>query len=136
MLIGDRRPRETLEVIAHHRPSNIPGKSLIALRLTQPPNAATPPHTHAGGTALGLTIHGQVLNQMNCDEPEIARSGECWYEAPGCHHVRGENACKTETASFFAVLIVDDDVVKDGYEGVVVIDEEVKSSAQEANSWE
>ena len=73
---------------------------------------------------------------MNNEQPEIAKPGECWYEAPGCHHVRGENASKTETASFFAVLIVDDDVVKDGYEGVVVIDEEVKKSAKEASSWQ
>lgn len=100
------------------------------------PNAATPPHRHAGGTAVGLTIDGEVLNQMNCGEPEIAKSGQCWYEAPGCHHVRGENASKTKSANFFAVLIVDDEVVQDGYDGVVVIDEEVKQAAQEANSWE
>lgn len=101
-----------------------------------PPNAATPPHRHAGGTAVGLTIQGEVVNQMNCGEPEIAKPGDCWYEAPGCHHVRGENACKTETASFLAVLIVDDEVVKDGYEGVVVVDEEVEQAAKDADSWE
>jgi quercetin dioxygenase-like cupin family protein len=125
-----------LEVIAHQRPSNIPGKSLIVLRLFKPPNAATPPHKHAGAAALGLTIHGQVLNQMNTSKPVISKSGECWYEAPGCHHVRGENASKDESASFFAVLVVDDDVVKDGYEGLVVIDEEVKTAAKEAASYE
>lgn len=123
-------------MIAHHRPPNLPGKSLIALHLFQPPNAAAPPHTHSGGAVLGLTIHGEVRNQMNSDEPKIAKAGECWYEAPGCHHVMGENASKTETASFFAVIIVDDEVVQDGYEGLVVVDEAVKEAAKEADSFE
>lgn len=84
---------------------------------------------------LGLTIHGQVRNQMNSDAPQISKAGECWYEAPGCHHVMGENASKDETASFFAVIVVDDDVVKDGYEGLVVVDEAVKEAAKEADNF-
>ena len=64
---------------------------------------------------------------MNCDEPTVYREGESFYEAPGCHHVRSENVCEgpAEEASFYAVFIVDDEVVeKYGYEGLVVMDAE------------
>ncbi|KAK5714809.1 hypothetical protein LTS12_027824, partial [Elasticomyces elasticus] len=34
-------------------------------------------------------------------------SGEVWYEAPSCRHVRIENASDTEEAKFYANFIVD-----------------------------
>ncbi|KAG7415952.1 hypothetical protein Forpe1208_v005444 [Fusarium oxysporum f. sp. rapae] len=37
--------------------------------------------------------------------------GESWYEAPGCHHVRSENAGNDE-ALFIANLVVSTDVFK------------------------
>lgn len=50
----------------------------------------------------------------------------------------GENASKDESASLFAAIIVDDEVVKDGYEGlvVVVVDDDVKAVAKGAASFE
>ncbi|CAF9932914.1 MAG: hypothetical protein HETSPECPRED_008484 [Heterodermia speciosa] len=121
----DGRPREKFKLLSHHHPPNIPGKSVITLLVTLPPNAATPPHTHSGAAVLGLMVRGASLNQMNCDEPTVYREGESFYEAPGCHHVRSENVCEgpAEEASFYAVFIVDDEVVeKYGYEGLVVMD--------------
>ena len=32
--------------------------------------------------------------------------GEMWYEAPGCRHVRSENASDEESAQFFANFII------------------------------
>jgi hypothetical protein len=32
-----------------------------------------------------------------------------WYEAPGCRHVRAENASQEESAAFFANFIIDED---------------------------
>ncbi|KXT15892.1 hypothetical protein AC579_5537 [Pseudocercospora musae] len=110
------RPRETFKILARHRPSNIPGKSLIVGLVDMEPNAASTPHTH-GGSA--------VLNQVNSSVPFEVTKGGMWYEAPGCHRVRGENASETEQASFFAVFVVDDEVVKDGYDGLVVVDQAV-----------
>ncbi|KAL9019828.1 MAG: hypothetical protein Q9185_002877 [Variospora sp. 1 TL-2023] len=125
------RPRETIKLISHHRPPNIPGKSLITLLVTLPPNAATPPHTHGGAAVLALMVRGASLNQMNDDEPRVYREGESFYEAPGCHHVRGENACEEE-ASFYAVFVVDDeDFEKGGYEGLVVLDAEKEEKRKE-----
>ena len=67
---------------------------------------------------------------MNCSKPFISSVGESFYEAPGCHHVRSENTSKTENAKFSVVMIVDDEVVKDGYEMLAVLDAEVEEKRQ------
>ena len=74
-------------------------------------------------------LRGASLNQMNCDEPHVYVEGDTWYEAPGCHHIRSENACKTpdEEATFYAVLVIDDEVIeKEGYAGLAVLDADVE----------
>ena len=111
-------------MLSHQHPPNIPGKSLITGFVTMPPNAASPPHTHGGAAVVGLTVSGAVLNQMNESEPFISKPGNIWYEAPGCHHVRSENVGEGDEVRFFAVFVVDDEIVKDGYEGLVVVDKQ------------
>lgn len=73
---------------------------------------------------MAFPVEGTLLNQMNCEEPVISKPGELWYEAPGCHHVRAENHSKTERAKFMAVLIVDDEVIKDSVGNIFVLDAE------------
>ncbi|KAH8812690.1 hypothetical protein F5884DRAFT_786107 [Xylogone sp. PMI_703] len=116
------RPREDFQILKVFHPANIPGKSVIVATISMDPDAATPSHTHGGAAVVALAIEGTLLNQMNDDEPVISKKGEFWYEAPGCHHVRGENHSKTEKAKFFAVLIVDDEVIKDSYQPIFVLD--------------
>ncbi|KAK3622130.1 hypothetical protein LTR56_022356 [Elasticomyces elasticus] len=106
------------------QPSNIPGKTYVATLVTVPPNAATPPHIHNGAAVYAQVIKGGVLSQMihqhTVTKPEgtieqqehdsgvgVYESGEMWYEAPGCRHVRAENASDTEEASFYANFIID-----------------------------
>ena len=123
-----RRPREDFQVLNIYHPSNIPGKAVVVIQIDMVPNAATPPHTHGGGAAIGIMVDGKVLNQMNCDEPLISTKGEMWYEAPGCHHVRSENI-GSENAKFIAVLIIDDEVIKDGLHNIVLLDAEKEETA-------
>lgn len=124
LLCEYRRPREDFQVLNVYKPSNIPGKSVVIISIDMVPNAATPPHTHGGAAAIAIVIDGVVLNQMNHDEPIVSRKGDMWYEAPGCHHVRSENLGSSEKAKFLAVLIVDDEVIKDGFHRIVVLDAE------------
>ncbi|KAL8761393.1 MAG: hypothetical protein Q9184_002488 [Pyrenodesmia sp. 2 TL-2023] len=123
------RPRETVKLISHHHPSNIPGKSLITLLVTLPPNAATPPHTHGGAAVLALMVRGKSRNQMNDGEAFVSGEGETFYEAPGCHHVRGENALEGEETQFYAVFIVDDEhFEREGLGGILKLDAEVEEN--------
>lgn len=123
-----RRPRENFQVLNVYKPSNIPGKSVVIISIDMDPNAATPPHTHGGAAAIAIVIDGVVLNQMNYDEPIVSQKGDMWYEAPGCHHVRSENLRNSEKAKFLAVLIVDDEVIKDGFHRIVVLDAEKENA--------
>ncbi|KAL3469285.1 hypothetical protein BJX99DRAFT_252110 [Aspergillus californicus] len=117
------RPRETFEIVSVFHPPNIPGKQIIVARILMDPNAASPPHTHGGAAVVAITLEGTVLNQMNDEEPIVSKKGEIWYEGPGCHHVRSENI-GPEKVAFLAVLVVDDEVVKDGYHNILVLDAE------------
>ncbi|KAH8693680.1 hypothetical protein BGW36DRAFT_345417 [Talaromyces proteolyticus] len=118
------RPREEVKILKVYNPSNIPGKSVLVISIDMDPNAATPSHTHGGAAALAIVVDGTVLNQMNCEEPIVSKKGDFWYEAPGCHHVRSENVSGSETAKFLAILIVDDEVIKDGFHNIFVLDAE------------
>ncbi|MCJ1241265.1 hypothetical protein MMC14_009269 [Varicellaria rhodocarpa] len=118
-------PRESVTLLSDHRPPNIPGKALITLLVSLPPNSKTPPHTHNGAAVTALILRGATLNQMNCDEPFISREGDTFYEAPGCHHVRGENASVVpgEVSTFYAVFVIDEEVIeRQGYGGLVILD--------------
>ncbi|GCB18988.1 hypothetical protein AAWM_01873 [Aspergillus awamori] len=117
------RPRENFRVLNVFHPPNIPGKSMVVGVIDMDPNGATPSHTHGGAAVVAMVASGTVLNQMNCEEPIVSKAGDIWYEAPGCHHVRSENAGGgSETARFFAVLIVDDEVIRDGVHNIFVLD--------------
>lgn len=116
----------------------MPGLAFVGLKVTSPPNAATPPHTHGGAAVSATVIEGRVLNQMVCADghvigPKIYERGESWYEPPGCHHVRSENAGDVE-ASFIASLIVEDAKIKEkGVMGALVV---IDAAVEEEKSIE
>ncbi|KAK4498748.1 hypothetical protein PRZ48_009258 [Zasmidium cellare] len=132
--IVEGHPPNQVELAWHESPNNTPGLAFVGLKVTSPVNAATPPHTHGGAAVSATVIQGRVLNQMICADgyvvgPKVYEKGESWYEAPGCHHVRSENA-GDEEAMFIASLVVDEGVIKrDGLmKGLVVIDAEAEES--------
>ena len=63
---------------------------------------------------------------MSNEPPHIYGLGDFWYDGPGCHHYRSENASLSERPTFYAILVVDDGVIerKGGEEfgKVVVLD--------------
>ena len=83
-------------------------------------------------------LAGSAVNQMNADPAGTYAAGETWFEGPGCHHVRSENVSgedggggKGQDAKFYAVIIVDDEVLeKNGVEGVFVLDAAVEEEKQ------
>lgn len=82
----------------------------IGLKVRFPVGAAVPPHYHGGAAVIATVLKGSVLNQMVCGDesegPKIYNEGETWYEPPGCHHVRNENA-GNEEAVFVANFVIE-----------------------------
>lgn len=108
----------------------------MGVRTTVPVNAAAPPHTHGGGALVATMLKGKMLNQMVCPDdhdpetqgsgPKIYSAGETWYEPPGCHHVRAENA-GDEEAEFIATFVIDKKKVDEkGMGALIVIDADVQ----------
>jgi quercetin dioxygenase-like cupin family protein len=48
-----------------------------------------------------------VASQVESQAEHIYRAGECWYEAPGAHHLISRNASNTEPAKLLVVFVVD-----------------------------
>ncbi|KAF2682006.1 hypothetical protein K458DRAFT_343090 [Lentithecium fluviatile CBS 122367] len=126
------KPRENFKVLKAFQPSNLPGKTMIVGFVDVPPNGGTPSHRHGGAAVVAIPVEGTCLNQMNGIEPIVSNVGDFWYEDPGCHHQRSENIGEVN-AKFFAVLVVDDEVIKDGYGGIFVLAKEVEAGEKEAS---
>ncbi|KPM37925.1 hypothetical protein AK830_g8632 [Neonectria ditissima] len=80
------RPLPSLAPAFQYKPINCPGKSIIGLIVSFPPNSAKPPHRHGGASVTGIVLEGTVLNKMNDDPTKVIETGGTWHEAPGCHH--------------------------------------------------
>ncbi|PMD18381.1 cupin domain protein [Hyaloscypha hepaticicola] len=127
------RPFPKIQPLYKKSIMNCPGKTLVALHLTFPPNGSTPPHTHPGAFVCVHVVSGYTLNKMNYDPMQIFGPGETFTENPGCKHKISDNASATEPATMIATFVVDTKVVeKVGIEGLVVIDEDYKSIVAEA----
>lgn len=132
-----RRPFPSLEILYKYKILNAPEKSMLALKVTFPPGASTPPHTHAGAFVAVSVLSGSVLNKMNDDPMTIKKAGESFYEAPGCRHRISDNASNTEEAVIIATLVLDTEIMDKlieeagGPGGLVIIDEEYREQVKE-----
>jgi quercetin dioxygenase-like cupin family protein len=119
------RPMSDIQMVYQHKLSNCPGKSIVGINITFPPNGSTPPHRHGTCSVSAYVISGTVYNKMNDDPMKVIKAGGTWYEAPGCHHRISDNASKTEPAVVFASMILDTDVLeRDGMTALMQIDPE------------
>ncbi|KAJ5652887.1 RmlC-like cupin domain-containing protein [Penicillium longicatenatum] len=119
------RPMTDLQMAYQYKLSNCPGKSIVGINITFPPNGSTPPHRHGTCSVSAYVISGTVYNKMNDDPMKVIEAGGTWYEAPGCHHRISDNASKTEPAVVFVSMILDTDVLeRDGMTALMQIDPE------------
>ncbi|KAF9767142.1 hypothetical protein IL306_000342 [Fusarium sp. DS 682] len=118
------RPRESIKFLYDHELTNAPGKSIVGIEVHYGPNGWTPPHTHSGATVVATVTQGQLLSGMNGNPPQVYNVGESFRELPGCHHTVSDNPSETEETTFVAVMVIDTEIVKKGYENLVVIDKE------------
>jgi quercetin dioxygenase-like cupin family protein len=88
--------------------ANIPGKSIVAVVVSYPPGAKSPPHHHAASAFISAyVLEGAVLSQVDDGPPTVFRVGESFTEKPGAHHRVSANASTTEPAKLLAVFVVD-----------------------------
>ncbi|KAJ6115402.1 RmlC-like cupin domain-containing protein [Penicillium sp. IBT 16267x] len=119
------RPRPDIQLAYQYKLSNCPGKTIVGLCITFPPNASTPPHRHGSCAVSAYVVNGTLLNKMNDDPMKVMNTGGTWHEAPGCHHRISDNASKTEPAVLFAAMILDTDVLeREGMDALIQIDKE------------
>jgi len=106
---------------------NVEGFSIIGLKVSFPPGAASPPHRHGGASVAAVVVSGTAYNKMNNDPTLLKQAGESWYEAPGCHHKTSANASDTEPMELVATFVVETKVVEEnGFGALVQVDEEYK----------
>ena len=68
-----------------------------------------------------------MLNKMNDLPTRVMKTGDTWYEAPGCHHKVSDNVSKTEGAVIIATFVIDSEAYEKGGMGALVqIDEEYR----------
>jgi quercetin dioxygenase-like cupin family protein len=91
-----------------NQPTNVPGKSLEAVRVSYPPGAKSESHHHAKSAfIMAYVISGVIRSQVEGEPARVYQAGETWSEAPGAHHTISENASATEPAELLAVFLVD-----------------------------
>lgn len=93
-----------------HAIPSVPGKSLVAVEVSYPPNGASPPHRHDHSAFIyAYVVSGSVASQVEGQPERVYHAGESFYEMPGAHHVTSRNASATEPAKLLAVFVVDSD---------------------------
>lgn len=123
--LTNSRPVPSIAPAFQYELVNVPGKSIIGLTVSFPPNGASPPHRHGGASVAAVVLEGAVLNKMNNDPTRQIETGGTWYEAPGCHHRVSSNVSKTEPAKILATFVVDTAVIEEGgLAALVQVDEE------------
>ena len=126
----------SLEVLYKHSLLNTTDKSILALKVTSPPSAQTPPHTHHGASVSVVGLTGSLLNKMNDDPMAIVKPGDSFYESPSCIHQISANASTTEEASMLATFVLETEKLDailarpGGPLGLVVLDEEFVRQSQ------
>jgi quercetin dioxygenase-like cupin family protein len=100
---------------------------MVALRVSFPPGAMSPPHRHGGASVSGVILSGSAYNKMNNEPTQLLTKNDTWYEAPGCHHKTSANASDTEEMELLATFVVETKVlVEGGPQALVQVDEEYK----------
>lgn len=90
------------------QPTDIPGKSLLAVTVSYLPGARSAAHRHARSAfIMAYVISGAIRSQLEGEPARVYRAGETWSEAPGSHHTISENASATEPAELLAVFLLD-----------------------------
>ncbi len=100
-------------VLFAHELKDVPGRDLVVVRLSFPPNAPRQSksgtrctaHTHPGSVWVYVTS-GTARLGIAGEPVQVVHTGQSFYEPKGAIHAVAESASATEPASAVAVMIV------------------------------
>ena len=125
--LQNSKPAPTAKFLYHYPLKNVPGFSMVGMRVTFPPGSNSPPHRHGGASVGAVVISGNSYNKMNNEPTKLCTKNESWYEAPGCHHKTSANASNDEELELIATFVVETKVLTEqGPQALVQVDEEYK----------
>lgn len=86
---------------------NVPGKTLTAVRVSDPPGGKSGPHHHSG-SVFAYVVSGALRSQVPGQGPaRVYQAGQSFFEPPGSEHLVSANASATRPASLLAVFVAD-----------------------------
>jgi quercetin dioxygenase-like cupin family protein len=86
--------------------SDIPGKEVVMMTVTYPPDSSDPVHRHYAH-AFVYVLEGSIVMQVKGGKEVTLTPGQTFYEGPDDIHVVGRNASKTQPAKFLVVMLKD-----------------------------
>jgi len=104
-VIGPARAN-TLDVLLHKVPTITPGSAGMVAVVTVPPgDPGSGPHRHSG-PVFGYVLEGEILFELEGEEPYPIKAGEAFYEPGGdVVHYQAANL-RTDITSKFVVLMM------------------------------
>ncbi|MES2070904.1 MAG: cupin domain-containing protein [Pseudomonadota bacterium] len=84
-----------------------PGKNVIMVTVNYAPGQASDPHVHPG-SVFAYVLEGEVISQLEGQEPVTYKAGDYWYETPKIGHLVSRNASSTKPAKLLVWLLVGD----------------------------
>lgn len=96
---------ESVQPLMKQPLTDVPGKSAVMATVTLAPGQSAAPHLHPG-SIFAYVLEGEVVSQLEGQEPKTYATGESWYEPPRAHHLVTRNPSTTRPAKLLVWAIV------------------------------
>jgi quercetin dioxygenase-like cupin family protein len=93
--------------LLHQALPEMAGKTGLLVRVDYAPGQASVAHTHPG-SVFAYVLEGEVVSQLEGQQPHTYKAGESWYETPHIKHLVSKNASATKPAKLLVWLVVGD----------------------------
>lgn len=104
---GSAAGKETVIPLRKQALPDVPGKNVIMATVNYAPGQASDPHVHPG-SVFAYVLEGEVISQLEGQEPVTYKTGDYWYETPKIGHLVSKNASSTKPAKLLVWLLVGD----------------------------
>lgn len=103
----DDETKNTAVVVKHLMTHAFPkdtGSEGRVLTVEYAPGGSSKPHSHPGAI-FAYVLEGSIVCGINNDEEKTYKTGETWFEEPGCVHRVSRNASTTEKAKILVFFV-------------------------------